>query len=777
MKLVNRPIVLVSALFILGILFEHFISLSFSLLWISACFLLFFSILNYKKEFISTSFLFLSFIFLGGLIYENARTYTHSHIKNFISIKKENAILRGVIISDIGYEQTEYGKVKTSFLLSASRLKKEEWDGVTGLVSVAIYDGNTQYRYGDEVVLEGILSPLNPPTNPGQFDYRKYLHNQGIYATFKSKYTDAHILVGNSARPFLKFCYSIRNRLKDVIEDNLPPQYASLLSAILLGDRSGLGEDLKEEFIKTGTVHILAISGLHIGLVGFCLFTLFLALRIPRRAVYSLVIIALIFYTFISGARSSIIRATVMASVFLSGMIIRRESDILTSLGLSALLVLLVKPHQLFDPGFQLSFLSVGSIVYITPRINSVIKRFIPHSYISNSISVSIAAWLGVMPVVAHYFNIVSPVALISNLIIVPMLGVVIASGISLLVASLIFKPLALLFSQATLFFILSIIKTASIFSLMPFAYFRIERPSLFIIAAYYVLLSLIFEHQRLRLSKARLVIILLLSSNIFIWKNVFESPPGLLRTSLLDVGHGDSVFIEFPYKGTMLIDGGQGQNRDTGRRIIAPFLWNKGISRIDYVVLTHPESDHVGGLVYILNNFDIGCVIDNGMAIPTEVYKDYIESIRSKRIPRVIVRGQHRIEGVKGCQIDIIHPGKKLLHNTKSDFNNNSIVMKISFRDKSILLCGDIEEEGLEILLQNKALLSSDIIKVPHHGSALNEIGVLFFNAVNPRIAIISVDEDNPSGLPDESTIDTLKELGAKILTTADKGAILIEI
>lgn len=782
----TRPIVFVAGLFALGICIGKIIPCHFILVWLVTCILVLLSVLTFKKDILSNIFASLSILSLGCSFYANIQTHNHSHIKNFVKGSPQRAVLRGVIISDPEARKTDYGGQKLLFILSAERLKIEGlWHSVSGKVKVSIFgvargeprqrrDETLSYRYGNEVALEGIISLPKPATNPGQFDYRQYLYEQNIYATFKVKSNDGHILIAERGTPVLKFCYRIRAKLKRLLEEYLTEDGWGLMYAILLGERSGIEQDLKEYFIKTGTVHILAISGLHIGIVAFILCTVFNALRIPRKATLLLTIIILVIYAALTGANAPVMRSTIMISVFFAGILINREADILNSLGLAALLILLVKPNQIFEPGFQLSFLSVGSIIYLMPRINPLLKRLGLNRYLSNAVSMSISAWLGILPLVSYYFNIVSPIALIANLIVVPLLGIVIASGISLLIVCFILKPcLCIIFANTTSFLTLSLTKLASLFSFIPFAYFRVPKPSMFTICAYYALLLVVFEYRRLRLSKARLLIILIGAINIFLLAGIFAKIDNRLKVTFLDVGHGDCIFIEFPRKGTILIDGGR---RDIGRNVIAPFLWNKGIRRIDIVVATHPEADHIAGLLYVLDNFDVGLCIDNGMYDNTGLFIEYLKTVKKKAIPRFISRGEHIIKGIPGCKIELLHPPKGLLRNTESDFNNNSIVLKLTVRDRALLMCGDIEEEGLRSLLGKKDALKADIIKVPHHGSALNEIGRLFFNIVRPKIAVISVEDDDRFNLPHTSTINALKDSGAIVYATADYGAIEID-
>lgn len=742
------------------------------------------------------TFLSVSILFLGSIFSENFQLLPLNHIINFTPLEipashsrtkfltgftsQESKLvyLRGVILDDPILTSTSYGEEKTTFILEARELKpasdNQIWQSVKGRVKTTSYGKKERYSYSDELILEGYLSQPEGPRNPGGFDYKEYLARQRIYALLKIKEENLIKLIEKKGNPIVKFTFGIKERLRKLIKLNLPPMESSLLSAIVLGDREDLPEELEDSFIKTGTVHILAISGLHVGIVTFIFLSLFKVLRIHRKLRYILVISLLIIYALLTGMRPPVVRATIMATVLLFGLLIERDVDIYNSLGLAALIILMGNPLQLFDAGFQLSFLCVISIFYFTPKMVSVIKDKDWLTKYTKYFFVSLSAWLGIIPVVAYHFNIISPITVIANLVVIPFLSLIVALGFTFILGGLLSLIFAKVFGAAVSFALSGLIHFTSIISKLPFSYSYLPTPTYLYIIFYYLLLLVIFNYKRLGLSLRRLSILLLITLNFLIWKGALRQPNDKLKVSFFDAGYGDAAFVEFPKSGNMLIDAGEGQDADKGRWVIMPFLRSQGINTIDAIVLSHPDEDHVGGLYTIIKNFKARYIFDNGMATRSLAYANYLKAIKEENVSRQLLKEGDEITGYNALAY-ILHPPTELLKNTRSDTNNNSLVLKIIYKDIGILFCGDIEEEAMKRLIPYGSILNSNIIKVPHHGADAQEEGEFFFKEVNPKIAIISVAKDNRFNAPSPKTLKLLEGLGAKVYQTEDYGAISV--
>ncbi len=501
----------VSIFFISGIVAADKFRLPFFILYL-LCFAgfmgCFVGLRNKKVFFLSLLFLLTTF---GFLRFEIAEIKPSNHIGRYATDEKEKVLLVGTIKDDPKEVEDHYGNKRVNFLFQPSYLIKDnEKIKTSGLVKASIYGRNfADFEYGQSYALEGLLYKPTESLFKDQFNYRKYLEKKGIYALFCSKKYDGYVNLSlDRSNPFLKAVYRLKNDLKQRYRLLLPQPYCSLLSAFILGDREDIPESLYDSFIHIGTVHILAISGLHIGLVIFILLAILRLLRIRRRPAAFLCIGFLIFYCFLTGARISVVRAVIMGSVFLFGWVLDRDSDVYNSLGLSAFCILLFNPYQLSDVGFQLSFIAVLSIIYLSPRLEKMFKFFKNSSfnfkgrmknYIFKGVNASFCAWLGVLPITLYYFNLASNMTVLSNLIVLPLLSVILGLGFLMSAISFIWLGLANIFSQTLWLMLFIMIKSIKFFEKFPYAYFSCKSISIPTILLYYLLILAMFNYDKIK--------------------------------------------------------------------------------------------------------------------------------------------------------------------------------------------------------------------------------------------------------------------------------------
>jgi competence protein ComEC len=547
----------------------------------------------------------------------------------------------------------------------------------------------------------------------------------------------------------------------------------------------------------------LAISGDHLGIVALLSFSLFL--WILKRSEFLLLSVSIkkwaagltlpfiLLYTFIAGGGISVIRATLMVITFFLSILFSRERNLLHTLALAAFLILLFSPPSLFDVSFQLSFLAVLSILYLVPHLLRTWKQeeILPSretalrhrlwTYLKISLLVTAVAIFGTAPLVALHFNRVSLIGFLSNLIFVPWIGFLIVP-LSLIASllSFFFYPLASLLIEINQFVTMALLKTVAFSASFPYASLYISTPTAFEIVLFYLLLlSVAHLNKRKTMKYLFLGVCLVLAFDLAYWNS-----RGWFRKNLsitfLDVGQGDSILLEFPKGKRMLVDGGglHEDRIDIGKNVIAPFLWKKKIKKIDYLVLTHPDPDHLKGLNFIASHFSIGHFWDNGFQGDSESYSRLHETLLQKKIKRSSLTDQTPPQVIHGIQLSILNPPvTKVPLRTRQNpvlLNNLSLVMKIQFKQIAILLAGDIEQEAEYRIMKKGLLLKADLLKIPHHGSASSSTQA-FLERVKPSYAILSVSERTIGRLPHPEVLKRYERLGTSIFRTDRHGAITV--
>ena len=564
---------------------------------------------------------------------------------------------------------------------------------------------------------------------------------------------------------------------------------------------------------------------------------LLLSLSVKKWAA-ALTIPCLLLYTFIAGGGISVIRATIMVITFFLSIVFDRERHLLHTLALAALLILLFSPPSLFDVSFQLSFLAVLSILYLVPRIYRDLRREelnIPPEiswkqkiwkYVRLSFIVTVVAILGTVPFVAFHFNRVSLIGFLSNLFVVPWVGFLIVP-ITLIASifSFFFYPFAGLLITVDQFLSTILFKVVAFFASIPFASIYIPTPTALEMILYYLLLflgvhlrkgkkinpstfrpegrglpSTQAQAEGLRVDPGRrfftlpsktglgaaqwvkylfVGICILLAADLAYW-NLKDRLRKDLTLTFIDVGHGDSILVEFPKGKRMLIDGGglREDHFDVGKNVIAPFLWKKKIQRIDTLVLTHPDPDHLKGLNFIASQFKIGRFWDNGLRGDSEFYLELEKTLQRRKIDRFPLNESINSQMINGVEISFLNPpagsAGPVRHPNPAWLNNQSLVIKLRFKNIVLLLTGDVEKEAEERMVRKGYPLGAHILKVPHHGSSSSS-SLIFLEKVNPDHAIISVGERTIGRLPHPEVIERYKRLGSKIFRTDQHGAITV--
>ncbi|MFH1782507.1 MAG: ComEC/Rec2 family competence protein [Candidatus Omnitrophota bacterium] len=428
----KRPISIIAILFMVGIILASifFNPTDFVCLFFLTLTSFFISLLLFRKRALSEIFMLVSLIGVGSLFYINSNIFPNNHISNVLKEDTLKTYVVGVIKTPVLNRRPYFGKINSRYVFQIEAVKKEnDWLEVGGR-GYANIQTESSYDYGDRLLA---LASIKRPKSKEDFDYRKYLERKNIFFTFNTEENNITLLKkDHRINYFLKFVYNVREKIKDNIISRLPLESGALLRAVLLGDRSEISSHMTDSFKRSGTMHILAISGLHVGLISFILLMFFRIFRVKREVSFGLTILILIFFMFLTLSSPPVFRAVVMACFFLFGLMLGRRADTYNSLSLAALFVLIRNPKDIFNIGFQLSFLAVLSIVYLVPKmlaIANIKKTPFLQKYIVTPFFISLAAWFATFPLIVYHFRIITPISIISNMFIVPVLFMVLVSG------------------------------------------------------------------------------------------------------------------------------------------------------------------------------------------------------------------------------------------------------------------------------------------------------------------------------------------------------------
>ena len=748
------------------------------------------------------------------------------HVRHFAGSGKWN--ITGVVTNQ---PATRNGRCR--FVLGAQCLEAPgKRISVTGLLRVTVLGENRQLLAGDRVSVEGRIKVIRNFANPGGFDYQRYMAYRKVWVSCYTGQGQLRVFEQPAAGKPAGGIDHLRRRVSTWIDHaaliNGSKSVRAIVKALLIGDRRGVSAELRQDFSRAGAGHLLAISGLHIGILAAAAFFLlrwilarvefFLWRGWSEAAAAVLTLFPVLTYGMLSGMSASTQRAVVMVAIFLTAMMIGRQNDLMNTIAWAALVILIIFPPALFSVSFQLSFAAVFWIVcgLHQPHLKRALDALKPHPLwgrLFSLVVVSLLAVLGTLPLVMHYFNQLSLVGPLANVVLVPLMGLAAVplglGGIALLpmthTGALVFLNLSAMAVAAGLCVIDTVAR-------LPFAALTTVTPSMVEIAAYYFLLGALMyafpcKHGfkssdqtmpgsqvpvgtgrsddisavpfRRLAAAAALASLAVLAADVVYWVHARYWRRDL-QVTVLDVGQGSAALVELPRGRVMMVDGGGFSDIsgfDVGQKLVAPVLRRRKILTVDTLILSHPNSDHLNGLLYIAEHFHVKRVLSSGEGQKTHGYARFLKIISQQAIRRPVFHGIDRQQMINGVKLQILSPPADFLNGRLQrhlrTVNNNSVVVKITIGKISFLFPGDIDRR-MEKELVNRwgRALESSVLLAPHHGSRTSN-SMAFLQAVAPRTVVVSCGYKNRFHFPHDQVLERYRRLGAAVYTTARDGAV----
>ena len=732
-------------------------------------------VINKKVTILLLIFIIAGFIHIKFLKYDYEKIY----------ISLENVNIVGTIVSSKKEKQyiNEY-KIETE-KINNIKLKKK----------FILLTKNKEIEYGNKIKLEGTYIKPSKSRNYRGFDYSNYLKTENIYGTIEQN-GKIELIKEKNINYFFIILYKVKNKIIKNINNKFPEETRGLFLGILLGDKSSIEENVRQNFADSSLSHILAVSGTHISYVVICISVLFKKLKLNKNIRKVLTSLVLFMYLYLVDFSVSATRAVIMSTIVIMQMLFYRKQDTITTIAFSSIIILINNPYSILNIGFLLSYGGTIGIILFVNRISieskeDFFQRF--KSYLKDICIVTISAQTIIMPIIIYYFNTISFTFIISNIIASLIIGPIIMIGLVIIAISFFKIPIISLIIRFYNILIVILVRTADIISKIPMSKIYLKTPTTLEIIFYYSVVFLIalliyIKKSNRKFIKKTIQIDIYNLKNFFINNRnkvlIFISIVSLisitsikipkeLKINFIDVGQGDSCLITTPQNKKVIVDSGGSESYDVGKNVLLPYLLDKRITKIDYIMISHFDTDHCKGFEYVLENIKVKNVIISKQSETSENFKQIMKIIRKKRINLIIVQKGTKIKIDNFTTVDILSPQSE---NIADNMNDNSIVAKFEAYNFSILFTGDASEKIEKELIKEKINLKSDILKVSHHGSKTGT-SEEFLKSVKPKIALIGVGENNKFGHPTKDVIKRLTENKIKIYRTDTDGEIRIKI
>ena len=753
------------------------------------------------------------FICLGAIRLINYSQPEANDIRNLVTDEPRLATVRGSVITEpyiSRYPDWEFARFKHSDPTSSFYLKVTEiesatgWAPVTGTVRVQVSETVLDLQVGDNIQAYCWLNRFSPLTNPGQFDTAAYLARRNVFVGVSIESRDGiKLLQSSAAGAFARFRNQIRQAATSALVGDLPQGEISrgLLEALLLGYRRDIDSDTYRAFRKTGLLHFISLSGMHLGILFGIIWWLSKTVGFmkPARAVICAAVIAV--FLLVVPPRAPTLRAAIICWAFCASIFFRRYSNSVNSLSLAAIVLLLIRPTQLFEAGWQLSFAAVLGILLFANRIHFFIYEritnlFRPRQafktkpfigvvtkiglYILRLFSMGLAAWLGGAGILLYHFHTITPLTSIWTVLVFPFVGAILTLGFLKMILFFLLPTLSWILGVTAAFLSDALVWIVKLIAHLDISQLLVGRVPLVPIVLYYFII-LFFGYAHFRRPIIKRVICALMLSSIIIYLGALKwqrTHRDNLVLTCLDVGHGQAILVQLPGKANILFDAGSLYGNDIGTRIVSPYLDYIGIRNIDAIIISHNDTDHINGIPEIVDNRNVRSVYANNAFFDMKdtwgTAKFLNDCLAKKGLE--IKRIETQMNLSSSTKIEILWPNEQNYNNDDLGDNDRSLVSLIQFAGKKILLCSDIEEFAQRELPHLYPDLKADVVVIPHHGSTAT-LDIEFLKHLEADVLICSRGRDRYETTSRATTPERYAPIDAMSLCTSENGAISVFI
>lgn len=646
-------------------------------------------------------------------------------------------------------------------------------------------------QVGNQLIINCKIEIPQGTRNYGGCSYKLYLKTIGIYAISEIDNINYQVIQKNNLSIIDFGIYKIKVKVNENLDKILSDETKGIALGILLGDIRYISDDVKEDFKNSNLLHMLAVSGSHVTyiLIGAqkCL------KNVDKRFQKWILILFLLFFIKLTGATSSVVRAGIMGILLIASWLCKRKSDVLNNIAFSCLIILIINPYSIYNLGFLLSYAGTLGIVFyydlIYGAINSKAQWLIDKAqnvpilnklikYVITTISISISANILIMPIMIYYFNNISFVFLISNLLVSCLFNIILFLSFFVTIISFFSIELSRLISPILQILINILNYQTALSAKLAMFDIIIPTPSIITIIAIYMFIFLIKNTIISKsICKKLIKILIIVYTTLALIFLAINTAKHEMKLYFIDVGQGDSALIITEQSKKILIDGGGSNTEfDVGEQTLLPYLLDRKITSLDFVVISHFDSDHCKGIFTILKKLAVKnvCISANGQE--SENYNECMQIVEEKNLNVIFVNAGDRIKIDNYTYLDILWTGDSSI--SENIINNYSITCKIIYKNYDILFTGDIESVAEEKLinLYNNGELKSDVLKVAHHGSKSSSTEN-FIKLVSPKIALIGVGKNNTFGHPNNGVINRLEKNNTQIYRTDYYGEVVITL